>query len=70
MAPVLRPGVSLFQNRDRQDEDQHPHCRHRPEQALPRELQHDQVTHYRRQHRDNAGDAVHHGEHFGATLGA
>ncbi len=69
MSRTLRTRMALFQYGNRQNKYQRAHGRHGPEETLPREFQHDQITHDRCQHRNDAGDAVQHREDFGAPLG-
>ncbi|MNY15305.1 hypothetical protein D3C86_1485100 [compost metagenome] len=66
----MRARMCLFQHGDGKDKDQQAHRRHRPEQALPRQFEHNQITDHRSQHRDDTSDAVEHGEHFCAALSA
>ena len=67
---LLRTGMGLFQHRHGQDKDDGAHCGHGPEKTLPRKFKHNQVANNRCQHRDDAGNAVQHRQHFSAALGA
>ena len=62
-----RRRTRLAQDKYRQQTHCYPHADHGVEQTLPRVFQHDQVAEHRRQHGDDAGNAVEQRQHFGPS---